>query len=249
MQNFLNHVGGFSPTEALDQLDLKDYNLEHVETTIFGFSGHTVHPRGEIMVPLTMGSGELRNTQNISIFPNPKKSQKFGWDNKAEQAFQELKSHLVGLPISVKLGLGEKLLIYLSATDRAISSVLIQERADQSLVYYVSHALRGPEMSYTELEKIVLALSRTAIKAQALSDFLTEMTQLGQEKVWRVFVDGAASKEGSGVGVVLISSTWENVKVTVRLDSWASNNEAEYESVVIGMKTVRETGATRIIVY
>lgn len=36
------------------------------------------------------------------------------------------------------------------------------------------------------------------IKAQALTDFLTEMASLGHEEVWIVFVYGTSSKVGSG---------------------------------------------------
>ncbi|XP_075479532.1 uncharacterized protein LOC142520442 [Primulina tabacum] len=75
------------------------------------------------------------------------------------------------------------------------------------------------------------------------------MAQYGQEEVWRVFVDGAARKEGSGVGVVIVSPTGEKIKIAVRLNFRASNNEAEYKSVVIDMKIAREAGATRIILY
>ncbi|XP_073030703.1 uncharacterized protein [Primulina eburnea] len=37
--------------EALDQMNLEDYQLRPVETALFGFSGHTVYPRGEITLP------------------------------------------------------------------------------------------------------------------------------------------------------------------------------------------------------
>ncbi|XP_075521492.1 uncharacterized protein LOC142554707 [Primulina tabacum] len=43
---------------------------------------------------------------------------------------------------------------------------------------------------------------RVAIKAQALSDFLSEMVQPEEEEVWRVFVDGASSLAGCGVGII-----------------------------------------------
>ncbi|XP_073290530.1 uncharacterized protein [Primulina huaijiensis] len=46
--------------EALDQMNLKDYQLEPVETALFGFAGHTVHLEGEIVLPLTIGYGDLR---------------------------------------------------------------------------------------------------------------------------------------------------------------------------------------------
>ncbi|XP_073057183.1 uncharacterized protein [Primulina eburnea] len=48
--------------EALDQMNLEDYQLRPVETALFGFAGHTVYPRGEITLPLTMGAEELRKT-------------------------------------------------------------------------------------------------------------------------------------------------------------------------------------------
>ncbi|XP_075473921.1 uncharacterized protein LOC142504972 [Primulina tabacum] len=75
------------------------------------------------------------------------------------------------------------------------------------------------------------------------------MAQPGQEEVWIVFVDGEASKRGSGIEIVLVSPTGEKAKVAAKLDFRASNNEAEYESIVMGMKTAREAGATRIIIY
>ncbi|XP_075473446.1 uncharacterized protein LOC142504473 [Primulina tabacum] len=48
--------------EALVQMDLHEYPLEVVATTLFGFAGHAVYPEGEITLPLTLGSGDLRKT-------------------------------------------------------------------------------------------------------------------------------------------------------------------------------------------
>ncbi|XP_073294517.1 uncharacterized protein [Primulina huaijiensis] len=67
---------------------------------------------------------------------------------------------------------------------------------------------------------------RTAIKAQALADFLAETVHQEKEDPWKVYVDGSSLKEGRGVGVVLISPAGEEVKLAVRLDFRASNNEA-----------------------
>ncbi|XP_073129090.1 uncharacterized protein [Henckelia pumila] len=90
---------------------------------------------------------------------------------------------------------------------------------------------------------------RAAIKAQALSDFLTKVITFGQEEVWRIFVDGASSLEGSRVGVILISPTQKKTKVAIRLSSFKSNNEAEYEAVISGLKLARKAGARHVIVY
>ncbi|XP_073129012.1 uncharacterized protein [Henckelia pumila] len=90
---------------------------------------------------------------------------------------------------------------------------------------------------------------RKAIKAQALSDFLTEVAIFGQEEVWRVFVDGASGVGGSGVGVILISPTQEKIEIAVKMDFQASNNEGEYEAVIAGMQRAREVGVSHIIIY
>ncbi|XP_042444044.1 uncharacterized protein LOC122029165 [Zingiber officinale] len=57
--------------------------------------------------------------------------------------------------------------------------------------------------------------SRTAIKAQALADFLTE---------------------GSGVGVLVISPQGDILQLAVRLNFRATNNEAEYEALLAGLQ-------------
>ncbi|XP_073025051.1 uncharacterized protein [Primulina eburnea] len=90
---------------------------------------------------------------------------------------------------------------------------------------------------------------RTAIKAQALSDFLTETAHQENEDPWKVYVDGSSSKQGSGVGVVLISPAGKEVKLAVRLDFRASNNEAEYEAVLAGLRAARNVGATLILIF
>ncbi|XP_075473846.1 uncharacterized protein LOC142504887 [Primulina tabacum] len=90
---------------------------------------------------------------------------------------------------------------------------------------------------------------RTAIKAQALADFLAETVHQENEDPWKVYVDGFSSKDGSGVGIVLISPAGEEVKLAVRLDFRASNNEAEYEAVLAGLRAARNVRATRVLIF
>ena len=51
----------------------------------------------------------------------------------------------------------------------------------------------------------ILYEPRTAIKAQALADFLVEMVdeELSQDPSWMLYVDEASSAIGCGVGVIL----------------------------------------------
>ncbi|GJR54448.1 reverse transcriptase domain-containing protein [Tanacetum coccineum] len=53
----------------------------------------------------------------------------------------------------------DELIVYLAAAKEIVSAVLMTEReAKQMPIYFVSRALRGPELNYTSMEKLVLAL-------------------------------------------------------------------------------------------
>ncbi|KAL0433282.1 UNVERIFIED_CONTAM: hypothetical protein Slati_2662500 [Sesamum latifolium] len=48
--------------EAYDQMQLGDVPFEAVDTSLYGFAGEVVHPRGMISLPLTLGTSPLRKT-------------------------------------------------------------------------------------------------------------------------------------------------------------------------------------------
>ncbi|KFK23479.1 hypothetical protein AALP_AAs38854U000100, partial [Arabis alpina] len=54
--------------------------------------------------------------------------------------------------------------------------------------------------------------------------------------IWELHVDGSSSKNGSGVGIRLASPTGEILEQSFRLGFRASNNEAEYEAIIAGMR-------------
>ena len=55
---------------------------------------------------------------------------------------------------------------------------------------------------------------------------------------WEVYVDGAVNQRGSGVGLVLVSPEKITIKKSLRLGFSATNNEAEYEALLMGMMMV-----------
>ena len=64
---------------------------------------------------------------------------------------------------------GAKLLLYVSATDSAVSAVLVEEQENehtkrQGPVYFVSEALSGSKIYYSEIEKIAYAVLTAARK-------------------------------------------------------------------------------------
>ncbi|XP_027082469.2 uncharacterized protein [Coffea arabica] len=185
----------------------------------------------------------------------------FQWTEECEKAFTDLKAYLVELPTLTAPQQGETLFLYLSTCNEAVSAVLahsIVVMTDQPL----RQILTKPEVS-GRMTKWAVELAehdigyrpRTAIKAQALADFLAEGASsstggLSSPPVpgqpWVLFVDGASSKEGSGAGLLLISPTGEELTYALRFDFPASNNEAEYEALLTGLRIAHQMGVTAI---
>jgi len=70
-----------------------------------------------------------------------------------------LKEYLANPPVLCKPELGTPLRLYFTVSERAISSVLLQEQDwVQRPIYFVSKVLQGPEMRYQALEKAALAV-------------------------------------------------------------------------------------------
>jgi hypothetical protein len=67
----------------------------------------------------------------LPFFKMLRKSDPFSWTEEAKQAFQELKQHLVSLPILIAPEPGEPLYLYIAAAAKAVSMVLVVERTAQ----------------------------------------------------------------------------------------------------------------------
>jgi ribonuclease HI len=93
---------------------------------------------------------------------------------------------------------------------------------------------------------------RKAMKSQVLADFVAEWvdTQLPtapiQPELWTMFFDGSLMKTGAGAGLLFISPLGEHLRYVLRLHFPASNNVAEYEALVNGLRIAIELGVRRL---
>jgi len=86
-----------------------------------------------------------------------KKNNRFIWTCECEEAFVQLNEYLASPPVLGKPMAGVPLRLYFSITDRAISSVIVQDRDQvQRLIYFISKVLQGPEEWYQAIEKEAL---------------------------------------------------------------------------------------------
>jgi hypothetical protein len=82
---------------------------------------------------------------------------------------------------------------------------------------------------------------RTAIKSQALVDFLAEWREnqipapLNIPEYWVMYFDNSLKLDGGGAGVLFISPKGEQLKYVFQILFKVSNNEAEYEALLHGL--------------
>jgi ribonuclease HI len=94
---------------------------------------------------------------------------------------------------------------------------------------------------------------RQAIKAQALADFIAEFTVTEDEpseerpnEIWEIDIDGSSVKGAGGVGAVFKTPEGHLLKHSTRLQYPTTNNEAEYEALLTGLRIAKELGANRL---
>nr|GEW88234.1 reverse transcriptase domain-containing protein [Tanacetum cinerariifolium] len=96
----------------------------------------------------------------LQIFEKIHEESDFYWTTEAKEAFKQMKQLIAELPMLTALVEKDELIIFLAAAKETVSAVLMTKRdAKQMPIYYVSRALRGLELNYTSMEKLVLALA------------------------------------------------------------------------------------------
>ena len=113
-------------------------------------------------------------------------------------------------------------------------------------------------------------MPRTSIKGQVLVDLVAKFAECLEEMnvgnhgmdeklvgvisvqclmPWKVYIDEAANQRGSGVGLVLVSPEKITIEKSLRLGFSATNNEAEYEALLMGMMIVQKMGGKTVKVF
>jgi ribonuclease HI len=57
------------------------------------------------------------------------------------------------------------------------------------------------------------------------------------------------SREGTGVGVFFVSPAQETISLSYKLEFEATNNVAEYEALVLGLRATKKMGIQEVAVF
>ncbi|XP_016648291.1 PREDICTED: uncharacterized protein LOC103326881 [Prunus mume] len=150
----------------------------------------------------------------------------------------------------------------IAITEFPLRSILHSPDASQRLTKWAI------ELSQYDL----LYRPKIAIKAQALADFVVEFTPTAEEEkmatkskektddtsptdlnlpnnLWQLHVDGASNHKGAGARVVIITPDGTLLEQAITLGFFASNNEAEYEALLTGLRLAKELSIKRLAIY
>ncbi|KAK8923593.1 hypothetical protein KSP39_PZI019849 [Platanthera zijinensis] len=138
---------------------------------------------------------------------------------------------------------------------QAHSIQVITDHPLRSIFEGVEHSGRLAKWSVELSEFDISFVPRLAIKAQAMADFLADyVVEVAEDKLtypvpWKVMVDGASGKHSLGVGVVLESPQGTRIEQTVVIHFSITNNQAEYEEVIAGLRLAKELGVHDVKVF
>uniref|UniRef100_A0A2N9FIS9 Uncharacterized protein n=1 Tax=Fagus sylvatica TaxID=28930 RepID=A0A2N9FIS9_FAGSY len=206
----------------------------------------------------------------LPFFKTLKKA--FEWTDECQRAFEELKKYLTKPPLLSPSKQGEELYLYLAVSPTALAFALVTAARKlrpyfqaHTIVLLTNHLLRKAMNKPDAAGRLIqwsIELSefdidyrpRTAIKAQALADFIAEFTSKDDEPTedveqtskWTMNIDGSSTKDSGGIGVVLKSPEGDTIKQAVRLQYPTTNNEAEYEALLTGLEMAKALGATEL---
>ncbi|XP_021629005.1 uncharacterized protein LOC110627076 [Manihot esculenta] len=95
----------------------------------------------------------------LPFFKKLRKVPNFEWTEDCQQAFKSLKQYLSSLHVLSNPLAEKELLIYLAASEQAISVVLVREEGgEQKPIFYVSKVLKDAEVRYLNIEKLAYAI-------------------------------------------------------------------------------------------
>lgn len=106
--------------------------------------------------------------------------------------------------------------------------------------------------------------STSTIQSRALAEFIAEWTPMPDEEIpestlvgkesnqeWIMYFDGAFSLQGVAAGVLLVAPTGEHLKYVIQMYfPWekSTNNTAEYEGLLAGLRIAADLGIRKLIV-
>ncbi|XP_024179271.1 uncharacterized protein LOC112185255 [Rosa chinensis] len=189
----------------------------------------------------------------------------FVWEPKHQEAFDSIKAYLASPPVLVLSRAGIPLKLYISAAEACIGKLLAQydEGGIEHAIFYLSRTLTDYEtrkLSRGRPSRIFLRIIPATLEIPTLKKLeiaSATMIRLDLECIleyavwyqatvslqpWVLFFDGSRTDTLAGAGIVLENPTGDRFSYSFQLEFKCTNNQAEYEALIIGLEVLLEMG-------
>ncbi|XP_040372982.1 uncharacterized protein LOC112194544 [Rosa chinensis] len=164
----------------------------------------------------------------------------FVWEPKHQEAFDKIKAYLASPPVLVPPKAGFPLKLYVSAAEASIGSLLAQDDANgvEHAIFYLSRTLIDCETR--DLEVAATTLDRQDLAC--LPEYATLYQATISLQPWVLYFDGSRTDTLAGAGIVLENPAGDRFSYSFQLEFQCTNNQAEYEALIIGLEVLLEMG-------
>ncbi|SPT17092.1 unnamed protein product [Triticum aestivum] len=215
--------------------------------------------------------------EGSSLYQLVKKTTHFEWNDKADEAFLQLKKMYSTPPVLAASTAKEPMYLYIAATSRNYPHYQkmcysVHFAAKKLKPYFQEHPIMvvctaplaeiignrdasgGVAKWAIELPPTPSSTSRalpSSPKHWPTSDWAeTQYLPPAPDSThWRMHFDGSKMRTGLGAGVVLTSPKGDKLRYTLQIHFAASNNVAEYEALIHDLWLAKEIGIRRILCY
>nr|KYP65791.1 hypothetical protein KK1_012057 [Cajanus cajan] len=149
----------------------------------------------------------------------------------------------------------EKLALALVTAARRLRPYFQSHQVIVKTDYPIKKILRKPELAGRMIAWLVELFefgiqheNRGALKALCLADFIAELmpTSADEPQVWILHVDGSSNFKGGGAGIILEGPNQVTLEQSLKFIFKVTNNQAEYEALLTGLRLARDLGARRL---
>ncbi|XP_074336482.1 uncharacterized protein LOC141673631 [Apium graveolens] len=179
------------------------------------FLGHMVTRRG-----IEASTKQIKAISEIT---------RFEWETRHEAAMEKLKKYLSTAPLLSKPIPGETLYVYLSVIDHAVSGVLVREEDGSQFPVYYDELFIEERVEQVRADRMNGKMVNTS--GTSTLDFYGKGRTLVTIHRWCIHINGI------GLGLVLKSPQGDTLVYSICCEFKATNNESEYEALIIGMTT------------
>nr|GEV88826.1 reverse transcriptase domain-containing protein [Tanacetum cinerariifolium] len=210
--------------------------------------------------------------KSLPFFKTLKKCTKksdFQWTAEAEGAFKEMKKYIAELPMLTAPREKEELIMYLEAAKKPSAHKRLKRYFQAHTIVVITdqpikQLLSNPEVTGRLLkwrfelgEHDIQYRPRTSVKGKILANFIVEHPKDDtpdtsmEDRVeisdpWILFTDGSSCIDGFGAGLIITNPEGMEFTYALRFRFNATNNEAEYEALIAGLRIAGQMGVQNL---